>query len=134
MRKAIVTIVAIALLSAAASFRRSRDPDFGPNVVVVDPGMSSSAIQSTLDSLFAIQEKNHFGPERSAVLFKPGTYRVNARVGFYTQIAGLGVSPDDVTIDGSFRVDARWKNGNATVNFWRMAENLSVRPDSGFDR
>jgi hypothetical protein len=30
------------------------------------------------------------------------------------------------------RADARWKNGNATLNFWRIAENMSVIPAGEF--
>jgi hypothetical protein len=49
-------------------------------------------------------------------------------MGFYTEVAGLGKSPDDVAITGAVRVKAGWMRGNATCNFWRCAENLSVTP------
>ncbi len=109
-------------------------PDFGPNVTVFDPSMSSSSIQSKLNSVFSQQETNQFGSARQALLFKPGTYSANANVGFYTQVAGLGFSPDDVTINGSVHAEADWFQGNATQNFWRDAENLSVNPTGGTDR
>jgi len=109
-------------------------PDFGPNVTVFDPSMSASSIQSKLDSVFAQQETNQFGSARQALLFKPGTYSANANVGFYTQVAGLGFSPDDVTINGAVHAEADWFQGNATQNFWRDAENLSVNPTGGSDR
>ncbi|PBC93547.1 Ricin-type beta-trefoil lectin domain-containing protein [Streptomyces sp. OV198] len=109
-------------------------PDFGPNVTVFDPAMSASSIQSKLDSVFSQQETNQFGSARQALLFKPGTYSANANVGFYTQVAGLGFSPDDVTINGSVHAEADWFQGNATQNFWRDAENLSVNPTGGTDR
>jgi F5/8 type C domain len=108
--------------------------DLGPNVIVFDPSMSSATIQSRLDSVFKQQESNQFGSERYALLFKPGSYNVNANIGFYTSIAGLGTSPDAVTINGGVTVDAGWFNGNATQNFWRSAENLAVQPSGGFDR
>jgi len=110
------------------------DPDFGPNVTVFDPTMSSVNIQAKLDGVFKSQESNEFGEERFALLFKPGTYDVDANVGFYTQISGLGLSPDQVTVNGGVRADARWRNGNATLNFWRSVENVSVHPVGGFDR
>ena len=69
------------------------------------------------------------GPQRYALLFKPGTYTADVQVGFYTQVAGLGTSPDDVTITGAVRATAGWANGNATTNFWRSIENLTIRPD-----
>ncbi|MFI0942223.1 RICIN domain-containing protein [Streptomyces sp. NPDC021020] len=110
------------------------DPDLGPNVVVFDPSMSASSIQSKLTSIFNQQQSNQFGSQRYAVLFKPGTYSADVNVGFYTQVAGLGLSPDDVTINGAVHAEADWFGGNATQNFWRDAENMSVNPTGGTDR
>jgi hypothetical protein len=108
--------------------------DLGSNVVVFDPSMSSASVQSRLDSVFSTQETNQFGTQRYALLFKPGSYNVNANIGFYTSIMGLGRNPDDVTINGAVTVDAGWFGGNATQNFWRSAENLSITPTGGEDR
>ncbi|NUR31004.1 MAG: coagulation factor 5/8 type domain-containing protein, partial [Catenulispora sp.] len=110
------------------------DPDLGPNVVVFDPSMSASTIQSRLNTIFNQQQSNQFGSQRYAVFFKPGTYGADVNVGFYTQVAGLGLSPDDVTINGAVHAEADWFGGNATQNFWRDAENLSVNPTGGSDR
>ena len=109
-------------------------PDLGPNTVVFDPSMSASVIQSRLNSIFGQQQSNQFGSQRYAVLFKPGTYSADVNVGFYTQVAGLGLSPDDVTINGAVHAEADWFQGNATQNFWRSAENMSVTPTGGTDR
>ena len=104
-------------------------PDFGPNVLLFDPSQPISEIQSRLDAVFAQQEANQFGPERYAVLFKPGRYALDVNVGFYTQVLGLGQMPDDVTISGAVRSEASWLgNKNATCNFWRSCENLAVVP------
>jgi hypothetical protein len=108
--------------------------DLGPNVKVFDPSMSSGTIQSQLDSVFSQQESNQFGSQRYELLFKPGSYNVNANIGFYTSIAGLGRNVDDVNINGAVNVDAGWFGGNATQNFWRSAENMSVTPSGGSDR
>jgi hypothetical protein len=109
--------------------------DLGSNVVVFDPSQSSATIQSRLDQIFTQQEKNQFGTERYQLLFKPGSYSgLNAQIGFYTSINGLGQNPQDVQIHGDITVDAGWMSGNATQNFWRSAENLSVYPVSGVDR
>lgn len=111
------------------------DVDLGPNVAVFDPSMPSATIQSRLDTIFRQQETNQFGPQRHAVLFKPGTYNNDVNVGFYTQVLGLGQSPDSVTINGAVHVEADWfPPQNATQNFWRGAENLSVNPTGGTDR
>ncbi|MFG2786091.1 coagulation factor 5/8 type domain-containing protein [Streptomyces sp. NPDC048419] len=107
--------------------------DLGPNVLVFDP--STAGIQAKLDEVFKQQESAQFGTGRYALLFKPGSYSgLNAQLGFYTSIAGLGLSPDDTTINGDVTVDAGWFNGNATQNFWRSAENLALVPANGTDR
>ncbi|WSR96012.1 discoidin domain-containing protein [Streptomyces microflavus] len=107
--------------------------DLGPNVHVFDP--STPNIQAKLDEVFDQQEASHFGNGRHQFLFKPGTYNnLNAEIGFYTSISGLGLKPDDTTINGDVTVDAAWFNGNATQNFWRSAENLALNPVSGTNR
>jgi hypothetical protein len=113
------------------------NPDLGPNVSIFDPSMSASTIQSRLNTVFSAQQTNQFGSQRYALLFKPGTYHVDANVGFYTQVAGLGLLPDAVTINGAVHAEADWwpdGSKNATQNFWRSAENLSVNPTGGTDR
>ena len=109
----------------------SGPPNFGPNVIIFDPSMSASSIQSTLDSIYNQQQTNQFGTQRYAVLFKPGTYNVGVNVGFYTQVLGLGLLPDNVLINGYVNVNAGWNGGNATQNFWRGAENMEVNETSG---
>lgn len=107
--------------------------DLGPNVLVFDP--STPGIQAKVDEIFKQQESAQFGNGRYALLFKPGTYNnINAQLGFYTSIAGLGLKPDDTTFNGDVTVDAGWFNGNATQNFWRSAENLALNPVNGTDR
>src|SRR6202035_2413157 len=113
---------------------QSNTPNFGANVHIFDPSMSSATIQSTLDSVFNAQKLNQFGTERDALLFKPGTYANTANIGYYTSIAGLGQNPDDVTINGDVTVDSFDGTGNATQNFWRSAENLAINPSAGNDR
>ncbi|MET9533011.1 coagulation factor 5/8 type domain-containing protein [Streptomyces sp. NPDC006649] len=129
--------LAAALLVVAPSKSHAADlpggGDLGPNVHVFDP--STPDIQGQLDSVFKQQESAQFGTGRDAFFFKPGTYsNINAQLGFYTSIAGLGLSPDDTNINGDVTVDAGWFNGNATQNFWRSAENLALTPVSGTDR
>ncbi|MFF4852786.1 discoidin domain-containing protein [Streptomyces sp. NPDC001194] len=107
--------------------------DLGPNVIVFDP--STPNVQGRLDEVFRQQESAQFGAGRYQFLFKPGTYNgLNAQIGFYTAVSGLGLSPDDTTINGDVTVDAGWFGGNATQNFWRSAENLALNPVNGTDR
>ncbi|WP_148074770.1 coagulation factor 5/8 type domain-containing protein [Bythopirellula goksoeyrii] len=104
-------------------------PDLGPNVFVFEPGQGEA--QHQIDTVFAQQERAQFGKGRFALLFKPGNYELEVPVGFYTHVAGLGESPSDVTIAGHVWTDAAWMNRNATCNFWRAVENLTVAPPDG---
>ena len=113
---------------------QSNTPNFGPNVYIFDPSMSSATIQTTLNTVFNTQKLNQFGTQRYALLFKPGTYSAEANIGYYTSIQGLGQNPDDVTINGDVTVDSFDGTGNATQNFWRSAENLAINPSAGNDR
>ncbi|WP_328464696.1 discoidin domain-containing protein [Actinoplanes sp. NBC_00393] len=107
----------------------------GANVVVFDPSMSSASIQARADEIFRQQETAQFGTGRWVLAFKPGTYNgLNIQVGFYTSVVGLGQNPQDVRINGDITVDAGWFQGNATQNFWRSTENLSVYPVNGTNR
>ncbi|MFD7439322.1 discoidin domain-containing protein [Streptomyces sp. NPDC059861] len=107
--------------------------DLGPNVIVVDP--STPDLQQKFDQVFEQQEESQFGSGRYQFLLKPGTYNgINAQLGFYTSVSGLGLNPDDVQINGDLTVDAGWFNGNATQNFWRSAENLAINPVNGTNR
>lgn len=125
MRPSVAGGMVMAGLMAAAS-AMAGEPDFGPNVIVFEPG--TPGIQERVSAVFAEQEASEFGGGRYALLFKPGTYDLDIRVGFYTQVAGLGASPDQVEIRGAVRSTAEWRNGNATCNFWRCAENLAIAP------
>ncbi|WP_190276679.1 carbohydrate-binding protein [Catenulispora acidiphila] len=107
-------------------------PNFGPNVLVFDPSMSASTIQNQINTVYNAQQSNEMGTNRYAILFKPGTYNEDVPVGFYTQVLGLGQSPTQTTITGGgVHADANWNGGNATINFWRDAENLTDSPSSG---
>ncbi len=101
-------------------------PDFGPHVLIFSPGETDT--QARVDAIYAQQERSEFGPGRYALLFRPGAYQADVRVGYYTHVAGLGRSPDDVHITGAVRSKAWLQNSNATINFWRTAENFSVTP------
>ncbi|GEL94603.1 discoidin domain-containing protein [Cellulomonas composti] len=99
---------------------------FGPNVFVLDPSMDAADLQAYINKIDTQQEPNQFGDERYQFLLKPGDYgNLDAKIGFYTSVSGLGAKPDDVKI-GKLTVDALWFSGNGTQNFWRSVENLST--------
>lgn len=114
-------------------------PDFGPNVLVFDPSTPMEVIQERLDAIAFAQESDELGSRRYAYLFRPGRYRLDVKIGFYTEARGLGASPDDVVIDGAVRARADWWNErnrdgeNGTHNFWRGVENLSIIPRPEID-
>jgi hypothetical protein len=137
-RSTVSLLVAVAALCAVipgaasgGSTPKANSTIFGPNVFVFDPTMPVADIQKTASDIFSKMEANEFGPERYALLFKPGKYDVTFNVGFYTHVAGLGQNPDDVHINGGVNVPAEWMpNANATCNFWRTLENFAVTPSS----
>jgi hypothetical protein len=101
--------------------------------------MSTGAIQAAVDAVAAQQVSNQFGPQRYALLFKPGVYGtadqpLRFQVGYYTEVAGLGRSPQDVTINGSIDVynqcfptaPGAATNCTALDNFWRSMSNLTI--------
>src|SRR6266516_1990813 len=94
-------------------------PEFGPNVMVFDSSMPSQAIQKQIDAVYSTQEHNEFGQQRNALLFLPGNYSVDVPVGFYTEVMGLGASPDATRIAGNVHADANHEHNNATTTFWR---------------
>jgi hypothetical protein len=129
----LVAVVVFAGGLVVAGPAAAATPDFGPNVKIFDPSMSTGQIQSVVDSVYAQQVDSEFGTGRYALLFKPGTYGASAplvfSVGYYTQVAGLGASPTDVTLNGEVNVHNRCLGpGNcvALVNFWRSLENMTI--------
>src|SRR4051812_19385415 len=135
-----VLAVALALgvvpgIAAAAPPAPPGPADLGPNVTVFDPSMPVASIQSTLDAAWARQVDNEMGTARYAFLFRPGTYGTDAqplqiKVGYYTEVSGLGASPGDVVINGKVEVYNRClaaDNCIALDNFWRTVSNLTIR-------
>ena len=116
---------------AIATNRPATPPDFGPNVLIFDSAMPPAEMQRRIDKIYAVERRNEFGQERYALLFLPGTYHLDVPVGFYTQLLGLGTSPDAVQISGNVHADASHDNNNATTTFWRAAEGFSVIPTGG---
>jgi hypothetical protein len=123
----------VALVGAGPA-SASPPPDLGPNVLLFDPSMPTSQIQAAVDAIASQQVDDEMGTQRYALLFKPGTYGSAAtpltfQVGYYTEVAGLGASPADVTINGHVDVYNRCltpDNCIALNNFWRSLSNLTI--------
>ncbi|WP_169582773.1 MULTISPECIES: glycosyl hydrolase family 28-related protein [Microbacterium] len=135
-------LIATALVASPASAAPPRtvdpfDPDFGPNVTIYRPDTPQAQIESDLQALHAQQVDAEMGTTRKAVYFLPGQYGsandpLQINVGYYTDVAGLGASPEDVSINGGIEVynrcvaDGGTSNCIALVNFWRTISNLSL--------
>jgi hypothetical protein len=123
-------VLALAACAAGAQ-KQEKAPDFGPNILVFNPSMPSAGVQTQIDRVYATQQHSEFGAGRYALLFLPGGYKVDVPVGFYTQVVGLGASPDAVHITGNVHSDASLDHNNATCTFWRGVEGFSVTPAGG---
>jgi hypothetical protein len=124
----------VATAALADSAPTEGQANFGSSVYIFNPGMPQRQIQATVDAISAQQVNNEFGSQRYALFFEPGVYGSAAaplsfQVGYYTAVAGLGLSPGDVVINGSIDVRNRCLSaGNcvALVNFWRSLSNLTI--------
>ncbi len=136
LRRLALLVVALSVAGAAPA-DAAPPPGLGPNVVVFDPSVPVSQIQATADAIYTKQVDAEMGTDRYALLFKPGTYGtatqpLQIKVGYYTEVAGLGASPGDVTINGKVEVynrcldDGGTSNCVALVNFWRSLSNLTL--------
>jgi len=95
--------------------------------------MPVDQIKQQVDAISAQQIDDEMGTNRYALLFKPGTYGTAAeplrfQVGYYTEVAGLGASPTDVTINGHVDVYNQCDQDGclALNNFWRSLSNLTI--------
>jgi len=127
-------LTALAAAPAATAVPQPAAPDLGAHVLVFDPSMPQAQIQAAVDAVAAEQVDNEMGSARYALLFKPGTYGSAAtpltfQVGYYTEVAGLGLNPTDVTINGHVDVYNRClaaDNCIALDNFWRSMSNITI--------
>ncbi|NHI20641.1 adenylyl cyclase [Phycicoccus endophyticus] len=110
---------------------------FGDHVLLLDPSMPTSEVQAAVDRISDAQTDDEMGTSRWSILFEPGTYGtadepLQMKVGYYTEVAGLGASPDDVHINGKVEVynrcleDDGTSNCIALNNFWRTLSNLTI--------
>ena len=136
MRRMMQYAAAAAVLgvAAAGAQAQSKAPDFGPNVAVFSPKSDVAEMQKTIDAVYAAQQHSEFGVQRNAFLFLPGEYHVDIPIGFYTQVVGLGATPDAVRITGNVHADASLPRNNATCTFWRGVEGFSVAPTGEIGR
>lgn len=132
-------LVAAALPAGAAlAHGRPTTPDLGPNVVLLDPATPVAELQATVDAIHERQVDAEMGTDRYALLLLPGEFGtpeqpLHLKVGYYTEVAGLGQSPGDVVVHGKIETynrclsdDPANPNCIALVNFWRTLSNLTL--------
>ena len=103
-------------LTASAAPAPGPDHDLGPHVRVVDPRMTTDEIEQVAEEIYAQQVDNEMGTDRYSLLFLPGSYGsdddpLQIKVGYYTEVAGLGASPADVRVNGKIEVYNRCFDG-----------------------
>ena len=102
---------------------------FGENMIIFSPEDDLKEIEKEVQRVYLIQKDAQFGEERYSLYFRPGDYSKTTtpffQIGFYTQIAGLGKTPLDTKIS-NIMIPAYLPGNNATCNFWRSAENLTI--------
>ena len=107
---------------------RVADPDFGPNVLLFDP--TQPGMQERIDAVFQQQERAQFGRGRHAFCSSRAATRWMCRLAFSRTSPAWAHCQ---ARDHPWRVwtDAAWMRRNATCNFWRTVENLTVVPTNG---
>ena len=115
------------LFSAALAATPSQTSALGPNVHVFSPDDDMKKVAETVETVFKRQHYRQFGTERQAFLFLPGDYTKagTLNVGYYTQVLGLGRTPDEVKL-ANVKTPAALDKNNATCNFWVGIENVSI--------
>lgn len=121
------------------------NPPVWGDVTIVRPSDDPDEVRGKLASLVedpwdeghqTFVSDHHFSRRRHAVLFSPGTYggeRFKFQVGYYSQVAGLGSSPDAVKfVNGAgpyvpaLNRHIHAPHGTCLDTFWRSGENFSV--------
>lgn len=133
-----LTAPTIAPSTAAPAPAPADVPDLGSRVVVFDDSMPVAEIRERADEIWQQQVDAEMSEERWSLLFRPGTYGSAAeplqiKVGYYTEVAGLGADPSDVVINGKVEVYNRCLTDGPTQpycvalnNFWRSLSNLTI--------
>ena len=146
------TLISAILISPALIFANAKDQNESkaytllktikqqnPNFEVFDSSDSSN-IQMTVDDIYHKQRFNEFGSKGYALLFMPNddnsqaNYNLDIKVGYSTQVLGLGTNPDQVHITGAVRTEDAPGGGmqpGALDNFWRSVENVYITPTEG---
>lgn len=108
---------------------------FPSTVLILDSKHGDVTNQDKVDNVWkshgkaSAVQKVQFGTERTLILLKPGKYGITINVGYYMSIAGLGKSPEDVTVAAVLsHPSSDIDKNHSTQCFWRSVENLTITP------
>ena len=122
-----IGVTLVVLLSWGSSAFAQNGTIFGPNVYVFSPG-SDAATQNVLNSS-AVSGISQFGTGHVAIFFMPGTYNLQAGIGYNEAVYGLGMNPNSVVINGYITPNyGPTVSKNMTTTFWRSMSNLTFNP------
>ena len=132
----LILLLVIIILLVWCCFCGSSRPLWPDNSIIISSKDDMKAVQQRIDTVFnwmgGSQPKfnGQFSNKRWAIMFLPGVYPLNVRIGYYTTIIGLGQTPDDVVITGNVTVEdgSTVKEEGGLNNFWRSCENLTIKP------
>ena len=134
-----ILAVAAAVTMPPRKKQRTEQPNppvFPASVVVFGPDdRNISETMAARSEALNDRARGHFSSERLAFLFKPGRYDVEAKIGYYTSVTGLGASPDEVVFAGErgIYVDAMDPQQAGSLDtFWRSGDNFRHEATSGF--
>ncbi|CAE7360709.1 unnamed protein product [Symbiodinium natans] len=123
----------LACLSATAPLPppEPNPPSWPSSVTVLGPeddvGNLTARIAALLSELNNVTT-GHYSSDRKALLFKPGKYDAEIKVGYYVQVLGLGERPEDVEFASAWGVYSEPMGAipdpGSLDNFWRSAENF----------
>jgi hypothetical protein len=114
---------------------------FGPNTCVFSTTTPEVTIQADLNAIAAQQvpASSQFDSQRYDILFEPGTYGSTTaplifQVGYYTEVAGLGLTPGQTVLYGAAEVNNQCfpptppatSDCTGLDNFWRSLSNLTI--------
>lgn len=103
------------------------------NTLTIMEDDDMNKVQNRIDEVHDRLEtgnRGQFSSERFAMMLYPGNYpNLNAKVGYYTSLMGLGKSPLDTHIHEMYVSDNVLSNKNSTCTFWRGVENIAIDTD-----
>eukprot|EP00928_Gymnodinium_smaydae_P036429 TRINITY_DN25467_c0_g3_i1.p1 TRINITY_DN25467_c0_g3~~TRINITY_DN25467_c0_g3_i1.p1 ORF type:complete len:539 (-),score=88.75 TRINITY_DN25467_c0_g3_i1:378-1994(-) len=113
-------------------------PTWPQSVRVFSSADSKTTIEEAVNSAYSKNggpnDHGQFSSDRFAFLFMPGSYDADVPVGYYTQVLGLGSSPDDVVFTGGRGVYSPQGSSDyrigALSTFWRSGENFRNKAGS----